>query len=729
MASPEVKLLSYNFENSLFEELAAHHFAKELWPLVYILSDGDSKMAYVGETTDAFARMSAHLKHEHKSKLSAVHLISSEKFNKSATLDIEANLIKYMSGDQVFQLLNGNLGLANHNYYQKKEVYWDLFTSLWNQLRAKGITRHSLSHIDNSDLFKYSPYKSLTAEQSQGLLQLVQSLASGTQQNTLIEGGAGTGKTILALFLFKMLASKLEDFSLKEFGAEEQTFLELIATIQQRFPNPKMALVVPMSSFRATLKRVFKNIKGLNANMVIGPAEVSKEKYDILVVDEAHRLRRRVNLGAYFGAFDKACAELKLDKHTCSELDWVTNQATHTVLFYDASQSIKPSDAKKEAFDLLKSNPSTHTFALKSQFRVKGGNAYVDFVRSLLQGRLSSDASKFRSKDYEFTLFESLEPMVDQIRQRNQEYGLSRLIAGYSWEWKSAKDKAAFDIEIEGVQLRWNGTAIDWINTEASIDEVGCIHTTQGYDLNYSGIIFGNEISYDPIAKRIEIREDQYFDKNGKQSIKDPEELRSFILNIYQTILLRGIKGTYLYACDPQLRAYFKSFVPTYEAPVAAPAITFLTENIIPFENAIPFYDLKVAAGSFSAEQLPEEVRWVAVPESVRPSRDLFVCQVLGESMNKVIPNGSYCLFRSYSGGSRNGQIVLVERSGIQDADYGSCYTIKEYESTKSEDANGWKHESIILKPLTTSDGYLPMVLEDEELRAFRVVGVFVQVL
>ena len=231
----------------------------------------------------------------------------------------------------------------------------------------------------------------------------------------------------------------------------------------------------------------------------------------------------------------------------------------------------------------------------------------------------------------------------------------------------------------QGVQLRWNGTAIDWINTEASIDEVGCIHTTQGYDLNYSGIIFGNEISYDPIAKRIEIREDQYFDKNGKQSIKDPEELRSFILNIYQTILLRGIKGTYIYACDPQLSAYFKSFVPSYEAPVAAPAITFLTENIIPFENAIPFYELKVAAGNFSAEQLPEEVRWVAVPELVRPSRDLFVCQVLGESMNKVIPNGSYCLFRSYSGGSRNGQIVLVARSGIQDADYGSCYTIKEY--------------------------------------------------
>ena len=95
--------------------------------------------------------------------------------------------------------------------------------------------------------------------------------------------------------------------------------------------------------------------------------------------------------------------------------------------------------------------------------------------------------------------------------------------------------------------------------------------------------------------------------------------------------------------------------------------------------------------------------------------------------MNKVISDGSYCLFRSYSGGSRNGQIVLVERSGIQDADYGSCYTIKEYESKKSEDATGWKHESIILKPLSTADGYLPMVLEEDELRAFRVIGVFVK--
>ena len=103
-----------------------------------------------------------------------------------------------------------------------------------------------------------------------------------------------------------------------------------------------------------------------------------------------------------------------------------------------------------------------------------------------------------------------------------------------------------------------------------------------------------------------------------------------------------------------------------------------MTEDIRPYENALPFYDLKVAAGSFSEVQSVEEIRGVALPDGVRPSSDLFVCQVIGESMNKVIPNGAYCLFRKYSGGSRNGQIVLVESTSIQDTDYGSCYTIKE---------------------------------------------------
>ena len=720
-----VDIKQYDFEETLFDNFQTNHFAKDLWPLVYILSDGETKTAYVGETTDAYARMSAHLKHKAKSKLTSVHLISSEKFNKSATLDIESNLIKYMSGDDVYKLLNGNLGLANHNYYQKKEIYWDVFNSVWNQLRAEGITKHSLEHIDNSDLFKYSPYKSLTKEQHQGLYSIMKSLAYGKHENIIVEGGAGTGKTILAIFLFKMLSSHIQDFSFKEFGSGEEEFIDLAKLIRTKFPNPRIALVVPMSSFRTTLKKVFKNIKGLKSSMVIGPAEVSKNKYDLLVVDESHRLRRRVNLGAYFGAFDKANEALGLDKHNSSELDWVVKQSKNTILFYDENQSIKPSDAKKEDFDSLKKSKSTSILKLKSQFRVKGGNAYVEFVDSLLNNKLDESTGYFNSKEYEFVLFDSLSEMVEQVKLRDKESGLSRLIAGYAWKWISNKDKEAFDIKIDNVKLKWNNTANDWINSENSVNEVGCIHTTQGYDLNYSGIIFGNEISYNPETEQIIIKEENYFDKNGKQSISDPRELKDFILNIYKTIMLRGIKGTYVYACDPLLKAYLESYIPKYQREESVSTDLFRTEDIQAYENSVPFYDLKVAAGNFDELQQADEVKWINVPDRIKPSKDLFACQIVGESMNKIIPNGAICLFRKYSGGSRNGQIVLAESTNFNDSEFGSYYTIKEYESKKYQDEDGWKHQSIILKPLSTDSSYENIVLTDDELSSFTVVGVF----
>jgi DUF2075 family protein len=93
---------------------------------------------------------------------------------------------------------------------------------------------------------------------------------------------------------------------------------------------------------------------------------------------------------------------------------------------------------------------------------------------------------------------------------------------------------------------------------------VGCIHTTQGYDLNYAGIIFGTEITYDDQSQRIEIISENYKDKKGKQGISDPEQLRTYILNIYHTMMLRGIKGTYVYVCDARLREYVRGVIKPY---------------------------------------------------------------------------------------------------------------------------------------------------------------------
>jgi uncharacterized protein len=161
----QFEIKRFSFDNTATESLKELIYSKEQWPVVYLLSDDSIKEAYIGETTDIVTRISTHLKGP-KQKLSVFHLVGSNLFNKSATLDIESNLIKYISGDGKFKLMNGNLGLANHTYYQKQKVYWNIFCSIWNKLRSDGVVRHSIETISNSNLFKYSPYKSLTAEQS-----------------------------------------------------------------------------------------------------------------------------------------------------------------------------------------------------------------------------------------------------------------------------------------------------------------------------------------------------------------------------------------------------------------------------------------------------------------------------------------------------------------------------------------------------------------------------------
>jgi len=726
-AADQFEINRYDFNDHLPNKVDHHIYENDQWPLVYILSDDGVKEAYIGETTDMRSRMKKHLVNQRKKKLTIVHLVSSHLFNKSATLDIESNLIRYLSGDGYYQLQNGNLGLANHNYYNKQALYWDIFKDIWQHLRAEGVARHSLNHINNSDLFKYSPYKSLSKDQVEGLKTIIRGLIADHFTNLMIEGGAGTGKTILAIFLFKLIHTDIEDFNFTEFGEEEKELPALVAKLKEKYPKPKMALVVPMASFRKTVSNVFKHIKNLRANMVIGPSEVVKQQYDIILVDESHRLRRRVNLtGTHTSIFDKNMAKLGLDKYHASELDWILHQSKKSVFFYDARQSIKPSDAKEEDFQRLRERPDTLVAQLKSQFRVKGGIDYINFIDQLLTVSIPKNKAKFQSKEYELLLFHSLDDMIAQIKKREQDYGLARLIAGYAWKWISNNDPEQYDICIGDIQLRWNRTSIDWINAQDSIEEVGCIHTTQGYDLNYAGIIFGNEIGFDSVTQRIIIRKEHYHDKNGKNAVANPEQLHEFILNIYRTILLRGICGTYIYICDEELRSYFAQYIPSSQTDEESQNITLLSG---PAENTIPFYDLEVAAGDFSDAQTAGEVQYIALPLGVQYSTDLFACKVVGESMNKVIPNGTICLFRKYGGGSRNGKIVLAAATAIQDADFGSHFTIKEYSSKKIVGGEGWQHDVIMLSPLSYDDGYKPIVLKENALTDFKVIGIFDRVL
>ncbi|MCK0106720.1 DNA/RNA helicase domain-containing protein [Marinobacter sp. S0848L] len=725
--SSMVEVKRYPFNQDAISELRSNAFAADSWPLVYVLSDEKHRRAYIGETTDTLTRMSTHLKHDEKQLLTAVHLITSEYFNKSATLDVESLLIKYMAADGKYTLLNGNLGLADHNYYQRDALYNEVFREVWNRLIAKGVVSRTLDHLDNSDVFKYSPYKSLSFDQRQGLLTIMHELLNPGVKNIVIEGGAGTGKSVLAIFLFKLLLSENHHVDLRDFSEDEAEIQSLLAKLRKATPKPKMALVVPMTSFRTTLKKAFKHVSGLSPSMVISPSELAKQHYDIVLVDESHRLRKRKNLGAYFGSFDKTCAALSMDKHSCSEVDWVCQQSAKAIFFYDQGQSIKPSDADTEVFLRLKAAKDSVKHSLLSQFRVKAGQPYVEFVDNLLNGRVGEE-EVFRAKNYEFEVFESLGDMVQAINEKETKVSLSRLIAGYSWPWISKKDSTAYDIVVDGVQLRWNSTNTDWINKEGSHNEVGCIHTTQGYDLNYAGIIFGEEIRFDTETQSIVIDKTNYFDRTGGQGIKDPEELKQYIINIYRTIMLRGIRGTFVYACDKALREYLKQHIPL-RAPSQVENRTPEVVNLKPYVNAVPLFDLQAAAGTFSDLQDTQYKDWVAVPSGIPVREGMFACRVIGESMNRVIPNGTLCLFRPDRGGSRNGKTVLVECTDSIDADFGSRYTVKVYESFKTEDEHGWLHKRIQLKPNSYDQNFETLELNEENALQYRVVGEFMCVI
>ena len=722
-----IDLNRYPFSKNALSEIAENKWVKSQWPLVYLIKNDKSKIAYVGETTNAFNRIKNHFANEDRLVLNTITLIGSDRFNKSATLDIESQLIQYLSAENTYKLQNGNGGLTHHNYYEKP-FYRDIFKEIWARLKSEKLVSKSIEEIENSDLFKYSPYKALSDDQRASVMEIINTLNARDFQSIFVEGSAGTGKTILATYLMKLLHSPLpsadEIEDLEGYRLEEYRLLE---TFRQNFRDANIGLVVPMTSLRKSLKTVFGAIGGLKTNMVIGPSDAIKKEYDILIVDEAHRLAQRKNIPNY-GSFDSTNRSLGLGNEG-TQLDWIMRSSKHQIFFYDEAQSIKPSDIPKEKFQEVK-RQSAKPIKLASQMRVSAGNDYINFVDRLLKCQPLDNLTI--PDNYDFRLFSSFRDFHKEIIVKEKELGLSRLIAGYSWPWISKTDKSLYDIEIEGTRLQWNNVHIDWINSADPKVEVGCIHTTQGYDLNYAGIIFGKEITYNRQLNRIEIIRENYHDRNGSVGIDDDERLKEYIVNIYKTIMYRGIKGTLVYACNQELRDYLASFIKNETGSKSStlsedePILRVVEyQKVDPYKNAIPLVDIQAAAGSFSVNQQHSELTWVEVPEGIRVNEGDFICKVVGESMNKRIPNGSLCLFKKYTGGSRNGKIVLVESTSIQDADFGSGYTVKEYESVKNMSDNEWTHESIILKPLSTYDEYSNIVLTEDELIDLRVVGVF----
>ena len=526
------------------------------WPVVYIINS--AKEAYVGETVNASIRAGQHLQRSDRQRLNNINIISDDDFNKSVILDLENFLINHMSADGKFELQNISMGNTPHHYYQQDD-YEKKFNEIWMQLKNKDIVQNTIHEIENSDIFKYSPYKNLSLDQyrvvDEVIQALVNNLATGENLTAIVEGGAGTGKTVLGIYLMKILSEVGREKI--EVDYEMDPGYACIAENINKLPAMKIGMVIPMQSLRATVKKVFKNVKSLKQTMVLSPVDVPKDTYDLLIVDESHRLRQRKALAQY-PAFDKNNRKLGFGNEG-TELDWIFKCSKNQIFFYDAKQSVKPSDVDKSMFEDLKLFSNTKVFSLNSQFRCAGGDKYIDYIKKIISDNPPEEKKTF--KEYDFKIFDDVKEMTDAIKEKDKKYGLCRTVAGYSWKWASKDDKTIMDIHIDGYHMQWNSVNKDWVNSPNALNEVGCIHTVQGYDLNYAGVIFGNEIGYDPITNKIYVDKSQYFDMQGKTSLKSPEALKDYIMNIYTTLLTRGIRGTYVYACNRELQEYLKKFI------------------------------------------------------------------------------------------------------------------------------------------------------------------------
>lgn len=571
-------MTNFEIKASPFDEAALRVLADEEprlrnWPVVYTISD--DKDIYIGETTSTTLRMNNHKASETKAHLKEIRIILHEKFNKSACLDLESHLIKYFHADQKYSVLNLNSGISDSDYFGRDE-YRESFDQIFAKLREQGLMTRSIPDLVNSNIFKYSPFKALSNDQAvaiEGMLDcLVPAYGKNPSSKIVVQGGPGTGKTIVAVYLMKLIRdiATAADGEALEIDSLFSDYFQ--GDYKEIFSTWKIGLVIPQQSLRRTIQNVFKSIPGLDKSMVLSPFEVGKstDRYDLLIVDEAHRLKLRSNMASAAQNIDFKAINERLfgsDPDEKTQLDWVINRSENQILLIDSEQSVMPSDLTENTIKSLEfeAKNANSYFKLLSQLRVQGGEKYIKFVSQLLKDSPTEADTDF--SEYDFRIFDNFSEMNHELKVRESEKGLARLVAGYAWKWatKGVSDPNVFDIEIEGTKLAWNRTAIDWINSPTSINEVGSIHTVQGYDLNYCGVIIGRDLYFDESTNSIKFDRKNYFDMKGMEKNRrlgrnySDDDIETYVKQIYRVLLTRGIYGTYVYVCDPKLREHLKS--------------------------------------------------------------------------------------------------------------------------------------------------------------------------
>ncbi|WP_019589618.1 MULTISPECIES: DNA/RNA helicase domain-containing protein [unclassified Thioalkalivibrio] len=538
------------------------------------------------------------------------------------------------------------------------------------------------------------------------------------KQVLIVEGGPGTGKSVVAVNLLGELTRR-----------------EKVAQYVTRNAAPRAV-------YEARLTGTMKKSRISNLFRSSGAFhQTDADTFDTLLVDEAHRLNEKSGIFQNLGE---------------NQTKEIINAARTAVFFLDEDQRIhwKDTGSREEIERWAQAAGATvHYAELRSQFRCAGSDGYLAWLDQALQIRETANED-LDELDYSVEVVDSPTAMRDRIFALNVHANRARMLAGYCWDWESKKDGQAMDIRFpeHDFAMQWNldKDGSTWMIQPDSVHQIGCIHTSQGLELDYVGVIIGPDLIVRD-GKVITVPEARSKNdasiKGYKKALKeDPDAARAkadrIIKNTYRTLMSRGMKGCLIWSADAETHAYFRALIGQHtpepqSAPAeAAPADVLpfekmAPEEVEPFVNALPVVPIKAAAGSFSdlqtVDQNPDAFDWVMPPDFITPQPGMFIAQVVGESMNRRIANGAWCLFRAPGGGTREGKIVLVQHRDINDPDTGASFSIKRYHSEKTADPDTeWRHQRIILKPESSLPGYESIILEEDSASELVVVGEYV---
>lgn len=532
-------------------------------------------------------------------------------------------------------------------------------------------------------------------------------LERGENKTTIIiKGGPGTGKSVVAIQLLCDLI--------------RQNYTALYVT-KNAAPRNVYFERLRQNNYGATyINSLFKGA----GSFVNAPAN----SIDCILADEAHRLMKTS------GRFSPGSGPQALD---------IIKAAKVSVFFIDEEQKVTADDActietirryaMQQGCDIIEGD----NYNLTSQFRCNGSDGYLALINTILNMQYLPNS--VLDLDYDIQVFDSPIEMREALRRKNLINNKSRMVAGYCYNWDSKTDPHAIDIQLEGgFKAQWNfQNTTTWAIDANSFDQVGCIHTSQGLEFDYIGVIIGKDLIYRNNEVQTDATARARTDKSlsgTRQNIALQDEI---IRNTYKTLLTRGQKGCYIYCEDKALAAFIREQIQLMRSQQTILPHEEEEQNQLILESVneedkyisfYPVYSIRAACGYFGHMEPTDHIGWMKVEGSGRRDRNKFIVQAVGHSMEPRINDGDYCLFQRYQGGSREGKIVLAEHHGHADSEYEGSYSIKVYRSTKRYDEFGdWSHEAIELRPL--NHAYNPIVLSEDDIEEFCIVGEFVKVI